>query len=689
MDRNKFFREATLRIFSNLEIEKALFATLQFLNGVIPVTRMAIQYYDDSLDSMRTIAKADLNGAISVDSLTQLSKEAQRSIFQEYRKKLKKVYIYTKPINEKLALEMLKFHEVDPTSLMVLSLKIGEKMLGTVALVSDLDEIFTPQHADLISLLSEPFAIALSNTLKHRNELKLFNRDFFWEITMRICGNLEIEEGLRSCVEFLSQHMPADSLYLERHVHDFDAMHMIARATAEKGEKMNALIPFSEEAKAKMDQLTQEWINGTFPSVFVINNPKEEPITKHLLKSLGEPSSSVMSLPLFVKDQIAGALVLLARGDNRFTEQHANLYSNLKMPFFVAMSNTLKHREILKLKDLLADDNRYLHGELRRLSGDEIVGANFGLRDVMHKVQQVAKMDSPVLLLGETGVGKDVIANTIHYSSTRSKGPFVSVNCGAIPETLIDSELFGHEKGAFTGALSQKRGRFERADQGTIFLDEIGELPPQAQVRLLKVLQSQEIERVGGVRTIPLNIRIIAATNRNLKGMIEHHEFREDLWFRLNVFPIVIPPLRERKVDIPALAQHFIIQKSKELNLPTIPTLLPGAIDTLMDYHWPGNVRELQNIIERAMIINPTGPLAFDHLKASEVQTTFTAPEAIGTPDKLDEVMTQHIKEVLARTGGKINGPDGAAAILGINPSTLRNRMKKLNIEYGKKIKFN
>ncbi len=241
---------------------------------------------------------------------------------------------------------------------------------------------------------------------------------------------------------------------------------------------------------------------------------------------------------------------------------------------------------MLKLKDLLADDNRYLHGELRRLSGDEIVGANFGLKDVMHKVQQVATLDSPVLLLGETGTGKDVIANAIHYSSSRSDGPFVSINCGAIPDTLIDSELFGHEKGAFTGALSQKRGRFERAEKGTIFLDEIGELPLQAQVRLLKVLQSKEIERVGGVKIITLDIRIIAATNRNLEEIIKLHQFREDLWFRLNVFPIWIPPLRERRSDIPALLQHFISMKAKELKLPAIPTLSHASIDPLLKSPW-------------------------------------------------------------------------------------------------------
>lgn len=463
-------------------------------------------------------------------------------------------------------------------------------------------------------------------------------------------------------------------------------MHMIARATADKSEKMDVLIPFTEEGKAKMAMLAQEWIKGTLPSVLVINNPREEPVTKHLLKTLGEPPSSVMSLPLFLKEEIAGALVVIAEGDNRFTEQHAKLYSNLRMPFFVAVSNTLKHREIIKLKDLLADDNRYLQGELRRLSGDEIVGANFGLRDVMYKVQQVAALNSPVLLLGETGVGKDVIAQTIHYSSSRSDGPFVSVNCGAIPESLIDSELFGHEEGAFTGAITQKRGRFERANKGTIFLDEIGELPLQAQVRLLRVLQSKEIERVGGVETIPLDIRIIAATNRNLEKMVAQNTFREDLWFRLNVFPIQIPPLRERKEDIPALLQYFIRQKTKELNLPAVPSIFPGAIDFLLSYSWPGNVRELGNIVERAMILNSAGPLTFDHLNPVDTKTN---TEEISSHQKeqaldLDSVISRHIRSVLSQTDGKVNGEDGAAALLGVNPSTLRNRMKKLGIPYGK-----
>ena len=303
----------------------------------------------------------------------------------------------------------------------------------------------------------------------------------------------------------------------------------------------------------------------------------------------------------------------------------------------------------------------------------------------MYKVRQVASLDSPVLLLGETGTGKDVIANAIHYSSSRSEGPFVSVNCGAIPDTLIDSELFGHEKGAFTGALAQKRGRFERAHTGTIFLDEIGDLPLQAQVRLLKVLQSKEIERVGGIRTISLDIRIIAATNHNLAEMVKQGTFREDLWFRLNVFPIRIPPLRERQADIPALIQHFINHKARELKLAGIPELAPGAIDPLTRYHWPGNVRELENVIERAIILNPIGPLTFEHLYPGQPTNI---PATVG-PGKeltsLDEVISRHIHQTLSRTNGRISGANGAAAVLKVNPSTLRNRMKKLGIFYEKR----
>jgi transcriptional regulator with GAF, ATPase, and Fis domain len=348
----------------------------------------------------------------------------------------------------------------------------------------------------------------------------------------------------------------------------------------------------------------------------------------------------------------------------------------------------LRHQEVLRLKDMLADDNRYLFNELRSVSGDEIIGSDFGLKAVMEMVKQVAPIDSPVLLLGETGTGKEVIANAIHYSSRRKDGPLIKVNCGAIPETLLDSELFGHEKGAFTGAVSQKRGRFERANKGTIFLDEIGELPAQAQVRLLRVLQTKEIERVGGTTSIPVDVRIISATNRNLEKMIASGRFREDLWFRLNVFPIMIPPLRQRREDIPALVHHFIDRKSKEMKLTERPALAPGALDRLMVYDWPGNVRELENMIERALIQSRGGMLSFETLSAPQVPMGREVTRDVGrnrTVLSLDEINAQHIRQALETAGGRINGPGGAAQILGLNPNTLRSRMNKLGIPFGRR----
>jgi PAS domain S-box-containing protein len=344
--------------------------------------------------------------------------------------------------------------------------------------------------------------------------------------------------------------------------------------------------------------------------------------------------------------------------------------------------NTEKKLEEALLKE---DDNRYFQRELYKLTGDIIIGANFGLRDIMDKVQAASMVDSPILLLGETGVGKDVIANAIHFSSERKDGPFIKINCGAIPETLIDSELFGHEKGAFTGAINQKRGCFERAMNGTLFLDEIGELPLQAQVRFLRVLQDKVIERVGGDNEIRLNIRVIAATNKDLQEMVTERNFREDLWFRLNVFPITIPPLRERKMDISALLQYIIEKKSKELKLHTIPEVSQGAVESLLEYDWPGNVRELQNIVERELILNPNGPLRFECIDAA---APHKANNVLFTENpgskKLDEIIASHIQNVLALTEGRIHGKDGAAYQLGVNASTLRNRMNKLGIKYKK-----
>jgi transcriptional regulator with GAF, ATPase, and Fis domain len=509
--------------------------------------------------------------------------------------------------------------------------------------------------------------------------------EFFRNATLRICGNLDIEEAMCSCVRYLQEFIPVERMFFQVLEPDVGAMRTVATADADEGREVNLLTQLSPELAERIRERIRTHGAHVDGDVVTIETAEGNPIAAEMLRYHGCEGWSVLLMRLATEGGHLGAAVLAAGGKDRYTPEHAGLLGLLEDPFTIALANTLVHREVVRLRDRLADDNRYLHREMMRIFGDEIVGADFGLREVMHKVRQVAPTESPVLLSGETGVGKDVIANAIHLGSPRRDGPFIPVNCGAIPDSLLDSELFGHEKGAFTGALAKKRGRFERADTGTILLDEIGEMPLEAQVRLLRVLQHREIERVGGTDRIPVDIRIIAATNKHLPAMVEESRFREDLWFRINVFPIAVPPLRDRVSDIPALVQHFIERKARELKIGETPKLADGAIEDLMIYDWPGNVRELENLVERSMILHQGEELRFDDLGVSlRGAASASAPGTGGDSLELDAAVANHIRRVLGMTGGKIHGPGGAGELLGVNPNTLRYKMKKLGIPFRK-----
>jgi transcriptional regulator with GAF, ATPase, and Fis domain len=507
---------------------------------------------------------------------------------------------------------------------------------------------------------------------------------FFREATIRICSSLDIETALKRCFEYIRPFIPVVRMSLHILDADLNVLRFVASVGSDLLGGSERVLPLPEKGRNERAALLKNR-----EVIRIMNQPDPKLGSPEIQERLGlKPNISVMNMALKLEGNWIGDLGLVADGLNQYTDEHARLLLLLHEPFAIAMSNALKHQEVVRFKDMLADDNRYLFDELRSFLGDEIVGADFGLKAVMKMVQQVGPLDSPVLLLGETGTGKEVIANAIHYSSPRKDGPFIKVNCGAIPETLVDSELFGHEKGAFTGAIGQRRGRFERAHKGTIFLDEIGELPPQAQIRLLHVLQKKEIERVGGTSSIPVDIRIISATHRNLEEMIASGRFREDLWFRLNVFPITIPPLRQRREDIPALVHHFIDRKSVELKLTERPVLAPGAIDRLIAYDWPGNVREVENMIERALIQHRGGVLSFETLLPLPISGGREGVEATGRIRpllSLDEMNARHIRQALEMGGGKINGRGGAAQILGVHPNTLRKRMNKLGIPFGRR----
>jgi len=500
--------------------------------------------------------------------------------------------------------------------------------------------------------------------------------EFFRQVTLRICSSLQIDVALSRAFEYLQGFLPLDEMFLDILDADLGADRRIATVVRGVTLPPKPIIPLPDGIWA--------WIAEKRTPFIMDVTDQHARALGHLVKLEG---NSDLVVPLRIEENRIGHLVLRVYGEGRYTSEHTDLLAFVAEPFAIALANALAHESVVTFRDILLDDNRFLKKELLSRAGDEIIGGNSGLRNVMEMAGQVAPLGNTVLLLGETGTGKELIANAIHAMSPRKDGPFIKVNCGAIPESLIDSELFGHEKGAFTGAVMERRGRFERSSGGTIFLDEVGELPLQAQVRLLRVLQNREIERVGGNKTISVDIRVIVATHRNLESMVSEHRFREDLWFRLNVYPIIVPPLRQRRDDVPALTRHFVAGKSRELGIAIPPAIAPGALDRLMNYDWPGNVRELENLVERELIRYQGGQLRFDALLAAGRDGDAAPLPQEGSLQQtvqLDEVICRHICETLKVTEGKIHGPGGAAELLGIKANTLRARMDKLGIRYGR-----
>ncbi|MBA4418460.1 MAG: Fis family transcriptional regulator [Syntrophus sp. (in: bacteria)] len=505
---------------------------------------------------------------------------------------------------------------------------------------------------------------------------------FFREITLRICGSLEIEKALWHCFLYIRDIMPADDLILTVYDPGAGTLDIVATANEKGGIAGTDKIPMPPRLRRQLEDPVK------FPRVRTSEDVYKDEILGLVAERYHWAASSIIVGRLIIENKFVGSLIVRADGKEKYTEDDARLWSLINEPAAVALANSRRYLELMKLKELLADDSRYFQNELRRGFNETIVGAEFGLKGVMEQVLKVAPQTSPVVLYGETGTGKELIANAIHNFSPRNNGPLIKVNCGAIPDSLIDSELFGHEKGAFTGAVSQQRGRFERAHGGTIFLDEISELPLNAQVRLLRVLQEKEIERVGGRQSIKIDIRIISATHQDLRKLVAKNLFRDDLYYRLCVFPIQIPPLRERKMDIPAMIEYFMRRKAKEIGLHFMPGLIPGTIEKLAEYDWPGNVRELSNAVERAIIIHEGKPLGYEDIVGIQLHKD---EQSIYRPEDkdltLNNIEIHHIKRALEMAGGKVEGVNGAAAILGMKSGTLRSRMRKLGIPFGRTTK--
>jgi formate hydrogenlyase transcriptional activator len=391
---------------------------------------------------------------------------------------------------------------------------------------------------------------------------------------------------------------------------------------------------------------------------------------------LSEGMQSICIAPLLTAGGPLGTLNAASRKPGAFTPDDVELLGQIARQIAPAVANALAYGEIADLKNRLTEEKCYLQEEIRADHNfDQLVGNSAALRRVLEKAALVAPTNSAVLVQGETGTGKELIARAIHNLSQRRDKTFVKINCAAIPTGLLESELFGHEKGAFTGAIARKIGRFELADQGTLFLDEVGDIPLELQPKLLRILQEQEFERLGSTQTLRVNVRLVAATNRDLRQMVTSQEFRNDLYYRLNVFPVTLPPLRQRPEDIPLLVRHFTRQASRRLG-KVVDTIPVEAMDALRHYPWPGNVREMENFIERAVILSQGSVLQVPLAELKPPAVASAVPELA----TLEEAEREHIRRALRATDWKIGGPDGAAQRLHMKRTTLNSKMRKLGI---------
>jgi formate hydrogenlyase transcriptional activator len=562
-------------------------------------------------------------------------------------------------------------------SLCILPLTTAQRRVGAMAFGSIEASAYDAADLEFLRQVAAQVAVAVDNALNSQNA-QIYQQELSRERD-RLRLLLEVNNALVSTLD-LHQLLSAISACLRRVMnHDYASLALYEPAAHQL--RLQALdFP---QGKGLLQEEMVFPIEGT-PSGEVIVT--REPLIvsgvdldryKASVSSLfiAEGLHSGCIVPLITANRTLGTLSLSSLRTGAFNQEDVDLLMRVANQVAIAIENALAYREIAELKNKLADEKLYLEEEIRtEYTFEEIVGESAALKRVLSQVETVAATDSSVLVLGETGTGKEVIARAIHDLSPRRERTFVKVNCAAIPTGLLESELFGHEKGAFTGAIAQKVGRFELAHRGTLFLDEVGDIPLELQPKLLRVLQEKEFERLGSTRTLHVDVRVVAATNRDLTQMVQDRQFRSDLYYRLNVFPIVVPPLRDRSEDIPLLVRYFAQKHARRMDrhIETIPT---EEMEALARYHWPGNVRELENLIERAVILSRGSVL---HVPLPEDRLAGDAPAA--SPVTLEAAERDHILRTLRDTNWVIAGPSGAASRLGMKRTTLQSRMNKLGV---------
>jgi formate hydrogenlyase transcriptional activator len=605
------------------------------------------------------------------------------------------VYQNQEPLVTSLAahdVQVCKFHEIlkkyGIRCVCTLPLTTAHGKVGALTFASKTADIYTAEEVHFLSVVAEQIALAFDNALHfdaaQASEQKLLKKNervgLLLELTNHLVSNLDFRDLLRAVVASTRRVMGCDGAGIT--LPDGDNTHLRIYALdfpsfKDESRQEESLVPIDEDVSGAVFRTGKLWCGSV-----------QEARRLGMKDTAQVEVGTVCILPLVSRGRVLGVFGVVKYQDNAFTGDDIKFLAQIANQVAVAVENALAFGEIRELKDKLAQEKLYLEDEIRsEMNFAQIVGNSASLRKVLKRVETVAPTDSTVLIYGETGTGKELIARAIHDLSPRRPKPFVKLNCAAIPTGLLESELFGHEKGAFTGAIAQRLGRFEVGNGGTIFLDEIGEIPLELQTKLLRVLQEREFERLGSSRTLRTDARLIAATNRNLEAMVSEQKFRSDLFFRLNVFPVHVPPLREREGDIPLLARHFAQQFSRRMK-KVIETIPSETMDALCRYHWPGNIRELQNVIERAVIVSTSPALSVDLAdlnfpKAGRELEKGVSPKSPANgalQDVLEQSERQQILKALEQNNWVVAGPKGAAKQLGMKRSTLQQRIRKLGI---------
>jgi len=578
----------------------------------------------------------------------------------------------------------LKRHKIE--SVCMLPLTTVHRRIGSMFIASEKPDAYADDEVRFLSLVADQMALAIDDALNFeasrtaQEQLKLL-----LDLTNSVVSTLDLRELLRSVSGNLRRVMSSDLVG-------------VGLPDAENNSHLRLYALDFPDSKGFMREEVLIPIEGTPPGQAFRTGEPFVGMIRDLCNMipdsppLAEGLKTCCILPLTSRGRMHGVLLLGRREENTFSRDDVRFLMQVASQVAIAVENALAYKKIAELKEKLTQEKLYLEDEIRtELNFEEIVGKSAVLRRVLKQVATVAPTDSTVLIYGETGTGKELVARAIHNLSSRQTNAFVKLNCAAIPMGLLESELFGHEKGAFTGAIAQRIGRFELANRGTVFLDEVGEIPLELQPKLLRVLQEREFERLGSTRTLTTDARLIAATNRDLGSMVQEQKFRSDLFYRLNVFPVRVPSLRERPEDIPILVRHFAEQCARRMN-KKIETISTETLTQMRQYHWPGNIRELQNVIERAVILS-SGPVL--NVPLSEFQSSVTPTAASGNGhsgtrpelsagkdirDVLEETERKHILNVLSQTNWVVAGPNGAALRLGMKRSTLQLRMRKLGL---------